>query len=132
MKNYKLLLRRYLYIIISSVIILNVSLASTAKAYKRITAEDLRDYMSASSALMLIIDVRAPEEYASSSIPSSVNIPMHRLTEKVIANNVNPNTRIVVYGSNQIMSDQAAEILESVGYTDVCSMGGIDGWDFHR
>ena len=129
MRNYKLLLKKYLYITISLVIILNISLASTAKAYKRISAEDLRDYMSIST-LMLVIDVRPPEDFEDKKIPMSINIPIHELSGKLLANNINTSTRIIVYGSNQPLSDQAAEILEDMGYADVYSMGGIDGWNF--
>lgn len=125
----KSMLKRSLYIIICSIFIFNFMLASTAKAYKKITAHDLRDYLSVST-LMIIIDVRNPEDYSNGRIPTSVNMPLYNLSNEVKSYNIAHPTKIIVYANTQEVSDRAAKTLEDLGYTDISSMGSINGWTY--
>lgn len=129
MYKYKSILKRSLYIIICSIFIFNFMFASTAKAYKKITAHDLRDYLSVST-LMIVLDVRSPEDYASGRIPTSVNMPLSNLSNEVRLYNITHPTKIIVYANTQEVSDRAAKTLEDLGYTDVSSMGSISGWTY--
>lgn len=78
---------------------------------------------------ILLIDLLEPENFAKEHIPTAVNIPLATLRES--AKTFKKNQRIVVYGSNHDdeASNQAAELLEELGFRKVSDFdGGIYAW----
>ena len=74
-----------------------------------------------------LLDVRAPEEFQTSSVPGSLLVD-HALAEEI--RNVWPkDTRIVTICHHGIRSLDAAIYLRGLGFKNVKSvMGGIDAW----
>lgn len=112
-----------------SLIIFNLLFISPAKAYTPISPQDVMDNISASS-LMLVIDLRTRQEFDSGHLPTSINIPINKLSNEMKSKNITYTTRIIVYSDTDKVSDRGAEILESLGYTDVWSMGSLNRWTF--
>ena len=87
----------------------------------------------------VLIDVREPAEYATGRIEGSINIPRGVLEFQVdadpaVANVSDPalsskEQAIVVYCRTGGRAALAAQSLQWLGFSDVCSIaGGITGW----
>ena len=75
----------------------------------------------------VLLDVRAPEEYAQGHIPGSVNLPLaavaeakHRFADRT--------TPLFVYCLSGGRSRSAVAALEQMGFTNVVNMGGISAY----
>lgn len=71
-----------------------------------------------------LIDVRTREEYTHAHIPQSINIPLDNLST-ITTKIPNKQTPIFVYCRSGARSQQAQNILQSMGYTNVTNIGGI-------
>jgi phage shock protein E len=72
-----------------------------------------------------VIDVRAPEEYASGHYEGARNIPVQELQRR-FAEVGDKAQAVVVYCASGIRSAQAARMLTAAGFTDVTNAGGLD------
>lgn len=72
----------------------------------------------------VIIDVRTSEEYESYNIEGSINIALDEI-DSITQIITEKNTQIFVYCASGVRSNQAAETLVDLGYTNVYDMGGI-------
>ncbi|HRW50677.1 MAG TPA: rhodanese-like domain-containing protein [Caldilinea sp.] len=86
------------------------------------------DYQSkfGSGSEHILIDVRTPEEFASGHIPGSVNIPVDSLGQRL--SEVPQDKPVVVYCRSGNRSNQAAQILDQAGYSQIYDLGGIVTW----
>ena len=84
--------------------------------------QGIQDYQQTSGAVLL--DVRTPQEYAGGHIPGSKSIPLASLTHAG-AVTFQKDTPLFVYCYSGGRSRQAADILKSMGYTNVKNLGGI-------
>lgn len=75
----------------------------------------------------MLLDVRNSDEYALGHIPGSVNLPLPeiRTAEDRIPG---PDTPLFVYCLSGARSSRAAAELQSMGYTNVHNLGGINKW----
>lgn len=102
----------------------------TAKAYKEIKPVDVKSEINSPMSKMILMDVRTPEEYDSGHINKSINIPIQIFEEEIKAKNYSKNDFIVVYCKSGIRSKKAAQILDSLGFTNVYTLGGIMDWPY--
>ncbi|MCG9876231.1 MAG: rhodanese-like domain-containing protein [Leptospiraceae bacterium] len=70
-----------------------------------------------------IIDVRSSIEYAVSSFPGSINIPVADISDKL--NSIPKDKPIVVYCASGGRSASARDILIRNGFSDVTNAGGL-------
>jgi rhodanese-related sulfurtransferase len=81
----------------------------------------------------LLIDVRAPSEYAERHLKGAINIPVDDLQDR--SNEVeklaggDKAKPIVVYCAAGRRAAKAKTILLAKGYFQVTNLGGIDDWD---
>ena len=76
----------------------------------------------------LVVDVRAPREWAAKHIDGSVNLPLNHLAERIAE--VPRNRRIAVHCAGGYRSSIAAGILHQYGITNLVEMaGGLVAWD---
>lgn len=75
------------------------------------------------------IDVRSPQEFASSHIPGAINIPLHEVRLKIdeIDQMEKP---LVVYCLSGGRSSAAVGLLKQAGIEDVYNGGGIGDMQF--
>lgn len=121
--------KKIIAIIGISLILFNLILINEAKAYDKINPEDLQNDIT-TSAPILVVDLRTRLSYFYSHIPTSISIPVHKIARETKKRNIPYTTKIVVYSDTDENSDKGAEILESLGYKDVCSMGGFNRWSY--
>lgn len=88
--------------------------------YTSITIEQMEELYDEG----VIIDVRTNSEYESYNIDGSINIPLDEITsiEQIVTDK---STQIFVYCASGARSNEAAETLINLGYTNVYDMGGL-------
>lgn len=85
---------------------------------------------------IILVDVRAPEEYAEDRIAGSVLVPLSDLEagfgvkqiEKIAGNTPQPTPTIVLYCTAGVRSVKAYKYLEKTGLNLVSLTGGITAW----
>ena len=87
-------------------------------AFQRVTSDEAAKMMAAEQGY-LIVDVRTSGEFAGGHIPHALNIP-NELPDKA--------QKIFVYCRSGARSQQAAQKLADMGYTNIVEMGGIKDW----
>jgi len=102
----------------------------TAKAYKEIKPVDVKSELNTPMSKMILIDVRTPEEYGGGHINKSINIPIQIFEEEIKAKNYSKDSFVVVYCKSGVRSKKAAQILDSLGFTNVYTLGGIMDWPY--
>jgi rhodanese-related sulfurtransferase len=77
----------------------------------------------------VLLDVRSPESFRTGHVPSAVNLPHGRITERNLAE-YSPNTRFVVYcaGPHCNGADKAGVRLARLGRPVKTMIDGIEGW----
>ena len=76
----------------------------------------------------LVLDVRAPREWATRHMEGSVNLPLNHLQERIAE--VPRDRRIAVHCAGGYRSSIAASILHQYGITNLIEMaGGLAAWD---
>ena len=76
---------------------------------------------------VLVIDVRAPKEFATGHVPGAVNIPSEELGKKIRVMKVPKDTTIVTVCEHGGRSSRAAAELQAMGYK-TSSFCRLDGW----
>ncbi len=75
----------------------------------------------------VLLDVRNPRECKAGRLAGSVNLPLNQLKR---ADKVIPalDTPVFVYCANGGRADRAVRRLKRAGYTNVRSIGGLEGY----
>jgi rhodanese-related sulfurtransferase len=74
-----------------------------------------------------LVDVRAPEEFASGHVPGAVNIPVQDLAQRM--GEVGPKDGpVVVYCKSGNRSGRAASLLKEAGFTAIHDLGAMSRW----
>ena len=75
----------------------------------------------------VLLDVSTPKEREYGWIPGSVNLPLNKLKS---ASLVIPaaDTPVFIYCANGARAERAAKRLRRAGYTNVRSIGGVEGY----
>lgn len=71
----------------------------------------------------IIVDIREKTEFKSGHILGAINIPLGEIKNSEL----DKNKTIIVYCRSGNRSNQAREILDSLGY-EVYDLGSIDNW----
>jgi len=72
------------------------------------------------------IDVRTPEEYSQKHVPDAVNIPHEEIGTGISALGLEKNQVIYLYCHSGRRAGIAKQTLDSMGYTRVVNIGGLD------
>ena len=98
-------------------------------AYMNITAEEAKQIMDTETGY-IILDVRTQEEYDESHIPGAIVIPNTEIETRAEQELTDKGQMILVYCRSGRRSKQAAEILVTLGYTNIKEFGGIIDWPY--
>ncbi len=92
---------------------------------KYITPEDLKKIIDQKN--ILIIDVRASQDFTSEHLNTAINIPLSELEKRRLE--INSNRKIILYDKTGINSFKGAVRLFDLGFFNAFSLSnGIDGW----
>ena len=97
-----------------------------SRADYEIRPEALRQKMDAGEHFVLL-DVRRPDEVATSALPNAVHIPIEEIEER--AGELSPDAETIVFCHHGVRSLSVTVYLRNLGFRDVTSLaGGIDLW----
>ena len=124
---------RKLILILLAVVLLtacgNTNENNQEAAYMSITAEEAKQIMDTETGY-IILDVRTQEEYDESHIPGAIVIPNTEIETRAEQELTDKGQMILVYCRSGRRSKQAAEILVTLGYTNIKEFGGIIDWPY--
>lgn len=100
---------------------------SEESTYRQINAEEAATMMEEESSY-IILDVRTAQEYSEKHIPGAINIPNETINTEDIPEMPDKEQLILVYCRSGNRSNQAAEKLVKLGYTNIVEFGGINDW----
>ena len=88
---------------------------------------DARAFRSLDPAVVQLLDVREPWEFALASIPGARLIPLGELAERI--GELDASRPVAAYCHHGMRSLQALRILQSSGFVDLAHLtGGIDAY----
>ena len=96
-------------------------------AFQRVSSDEAAKMMTAESGY-LIVDVRTAGEFADGHIPNAINIPNESINMTPPKELPDKAQKIFVYCRSGVRSQQAAQKLANMGYTNIVEMGGIKDW----
>ena len=90
---------------------------------------DVHESLQTTNPGFVLLDVRSPEVFKAGHLPSAVNLPHRRITERTIAE-YGPGTLFVVYcgGPHCNGADRGALRLAQLGRPVKKMIGGVEGW----
>ncbi len=101
----------------------------TDSDYKKISAEDAKNRMDESKDA-IVVDVRTLDEYNEGHIEGAILIPNETITDTPPELLPDLDAEILIYCRSGNRSQQAAEKLIELGYTNVYDFGGIIDWPY--
>lgn len=72
-----------------------------------------------------LIDVRTLKEWNASHLNGAIHVPLQNIKSKITSVIKDRNTKIFLYCRSGRRSEEAKEIMRSLGYTDITNSGGI-------
>ena len=96
-------------------------------AFQRVTSDEAAKMMAAEQGY-LIVDVRTSGEFVGGHIPNAINIPNESINITPPKELPDKAQKIFVYCRSGARSQQAAQKLADMGYTNIVEMGGIKDW----
>lgn len=103
--------------------------ASDQSAIQAISPDEALELMEGDP-FAAFVDVRTVEEYDEAHIPSALNVPLESIGDEPPEALPHQDLAVIVYCRTGVRSQQAAEKLKELGYTDVYDMGGIVDWPY--
>jgi rhodanese-related sulfurtransferase len=94
---------------------------------RSVSPTELKQWLSSSDALPLLLDVREPEEFAFCRLEGSLHIPMAEVASRW--RELDPARDLVVVCHHGVRSFWVARFLEAQGFDRVINLaGGLDAW----
>jgi rhodanese-related sulfurtransferase len=129
MKNSKLInLNKSTFTLFTCLCLLFISAA--AMASRDISPETM---LAMQKSERLLLDVRTVEEYTTSHIPTSVNIPLNEIGTRLSRLSDFKDSPVVVYCRSGTRAAKAITLLEENGFTNVMHLeGDMLGWEAEK
>jgi phage shock protein E len=92
------------------------------------TADEISESAATTLALVdtVIIDVRAPEEFAEGHVSGAINLPLEDGTLEASLGTLDPSKPHLVYCRSGRRSALAVDLMTSRGFTDLTDLGGLE------
>ena len=98
---------------------------NAARGEDKIDVKDLADWIIQGKVDYRLVDLREPDKFNEYSIPTSVNIPVAKLSDSGLMK----NQEVILYSEDNVKAAQAWVLLKSQGYKGVYILnGGVDKW----
>ena len=101
---------------------------SSENKVEKVTCDEMKKLLEEENTIL--IDVRTKEEYEEKHLENAINIPLDSL-ENEISNyeNIDKDTKIIVYCKSGKRSNGATEILKKKDYKKIYDLGAMSNCD---
>lgn len=99
-------------------------LAACGYSAPEIGGTELLQQLQNPNGMLLVLDVRTPQEYAAGHVPGAKNIPVGTLSERLGELRSHDNAEIVVYCESGRRAGRAAAMLKDNGFLDIRHLKG--------
>jgi len=89
-----------------------------------VTNVELLSRLNGAHELLVVLDVRSPDEYAAGHVPGAINIPHDVLASRLHELHARDNAEFVVYCESGRRARMARKILQSDGFVRVSHLQG--------
>lgn len=115
-------------VLILIIVLLSLCACNGSNNYevKKVSCEE-KDQILYSDPNNKLIDVRSEDEYSENHLKDAINIPYDKIVEEISKNNdINYDTKIIVYCKSGKRSSIAAKTLKNAGYKNIYDLGSIE------
>ncbi len=98
------------------------------ESYKKITGQEAKEILKKEKNVVLL-DVRTKKDYDTYHLPNAIFIDKNDVESQASTKLPNKKQHIIVYCTAGVRSRASANILISLGYTNVYDLGGIKNFD---
>lgn len=99
-------------------------------SYSKLSQEEAKQQLDTDKEIVLL-DVREADEYAAGYIPGARLFPLGTISADTAAAAIPASdSKVFVYCRSGRRSEQAAEKLAALGYTQVYDIGGVMSWPY--
>ena len=99
---------------------------------KRVTHDEVKEWMDTKTGEFVIIDVRTEEEFNQGHLPGAILVTVNEIAtpkgQALLPNNL--DMPLIVYCRSGNRSAQAAKQLADLGFNEIYDMGGLNGWKY--
>ncbi len=120
-------MKRKIAVVLLAVILLT-SCSQLRSAYQNVSLD--KAYTMINDGDTVIIDSRKVSEYDSGHIPGAICIPDEMIADLAEGLLEDKDQTIIVYGSSDDRSREAAEKLAELGFTKISVFGGLNSWPY--
>lgn len=117
--------KRILCALLAALLLTGAALAEPS--WRQITQEEAARILDGRTDCILL-DVRTEEEFDEGHIPGAINLPNEAIAAEAPPELPDRDQLILVYCRSGRRSQEAAEKLAALGYTQVLDFGGIQTW----
>jgi len=111
--------------------LLCVSCSNKELSYKKIGIDEAY-YIINSNPNVVILDVRDYGDYEDSHIENAINMPYDYINKKELKRIIdNYETNVIIYSSNNLLSENASIKLIELGYKNIYTFGKIEEWTYN-
>src|SRR5690554_2092682 len=122
-------MRKYFIVSLMIVLILAGCTSATSQIITKVTPQKAMELIDTTSNLVFI-DVRTYEEYQTGYAEGSVLLPLDTLEASIATIVSTKDTPILIICRSGNRSNQAALLLQKLGYTEIYDVGGILDWPY--
>ncbi len=112
-------------------LIKNTEEATVKAEYNKITAKEAKKMLE-NDPNAILLDVRTEEEFKDEHIEGAILIPDYEIKERAEAELPNKDDLILIYCRSGNRSKTTANLLLSMGYTNVFDFGGINTYPYEK
>ncbi len=125
--NHRMAFVAWVLLLGAGVLVSGCTSRSEPAAVRRMTMKEIPALLVTESKC-LILDVRTTEEYREGHLPGALSLPNESIGEVPPALLPDRNVCLLLYCRSGRRSQQAAQKLARMGYTNVVDLGGLRDW----
>lgn len=122
-------MRKHVMAILVVVMMITGCTTATGSTITKVTPQQAIQLIE-EKADLVFIDVRTLEEYQSGYVQGSILLPLDTVESSISTVVQSQDTPILIICRSGNRSNQAAQILHKLGYTEIYDVGGIIDWPY--
>jgi rhodanese-related sulfurtransferase len=115
---------RRILMTIGAVVLLATAVSACDPTFSEVSNKDLLQRLTTADDMLVVLDVRSAQEYASGHVPRAINIPHDQMATRMNELRARDNAEFVVYCESGRRADKAERMLKSDGFINIHHLQG--------